>query len=182
MISKEPFDWGMFVLTPRCDDEWPQHPPPFVLNTLCRGLKERAYGMETLLPMMAGFQGISVLASAPQWQDHQIHLLILFFQTPGLSSPFPVVWITVQPVLRELAFQKPSPWSCPRDLLVIILYHVLSPWSTLQGWITADICLLCTRELGFPRYLDFFSLLKLWIYFYFQEGPPAPPRSLGCHQ
>lgn len=59
--------------------------------------------------MMAGFQGISVLASAPQWQGHQIHLLILFFQTPGLPSPFPVVRMAVQPDLGELAFQKPSP-------------------------------------------------------------------------
>lgn len=30
------------------------------------------------------------------------------------------------------------------------------------------------KRVGFPRYLDIFSLLKLWLYCYFQEGSPSP--------
>ena len=73
--------------SPRLDREWPMHPPPFVLNTLCRGAPSEssvAWGLFCQYWQVSG-HGIHF----SQWQRHQIYLLVMFLQMPGLCLPTP---------------------------------------------------------------------------------------------
>lgn len=84
-----------------------------------RGSQWELHGWVTFLPMLTAFQGVFNTGFFSPWrQNHQIHLLVLFFQIAGLPSPS--LWCTWPCNLiwgfSKTQPHKPSPEIC-RPLL-----------------------------------------------------------------